>query len=83
MSKNDPTSKHHATVTKTTSQQSTELMTPSGLLGGLNGINRPSNKSDEKNFGSGNNLGLKLPAGLNSTTLRKPSNASNSKNVGA
>jgi len=80
---NDPTGKQHATITKTTSQQSTELKTPSGLLGGLNGINRASNKSDEKNFGSGNNLGLKLPAGLNADNHRKPSNQSDSKNVGA
>jgi hypothetical protein len=83
MSKNDPTSKQHATVTKTTSQLSTELKTPSGMLAGLSGINRASNKSDEKNFGSGSAQGLKLGSGLNSSSLQKPSNASNSKNVGA
>ena len=52
MSKNDPTGKQHETVTKTSSQPSTELMTPKNMLGGISGINRPSNKSDAKNVGA-------------------------------
>ena len=83
MSKNDPTGKQHEVVTKTTSQKSTELLTPKNFLGGLSGINRASNKSDSISFGAGSNQGLKLPAGLNAGNNRKPSNASDSKSVGA
>ena len=52
MSKNDPTGKQHEVVTKTTSQKSTELLTPKNFLGGLSGINRASNKSDSKSVGA-------------------------------
>jgi hypothetical protein len=81
MSKNDPTGKQHVEVTKTSSQPSTELLTPKNILGGLSGINRASNKSDSMSVGVGSVQGLKLGAGLNSG-IKRPSNQSGSKSVG-
>ena len=61
---------------------SIELMTPKNILGGLSGVARASNKSDSTSVGAGNSQGLKLPMGMNSDSYCKPSNMSNSTNVG-
>ncbi len=81
--KNDPTGKHHATVTKTTSQSNTELLTPSNLLAGLSGINRASNKSDSRAVGSGNSFSSQSHRkGVEGNTSLKP-NSSGSQHVGS
>ena len=57
MSKNDPTGKQHATVTKTSSNgaSGTELLTPKNLLSGLKGVlaDCAANMSNSDAVGSG------------------------------
>jgi hypothetical protein len=81
MSKNDPTGKTHATVTKTTSNPgaSTELMTPKNFLSGLSGIlaDCAANESDSTSVGSGKGTRTQsMRAGIDGSVNLKPSKSS-------
>ncbi len=82
MSKNDPTGKQHATVTKTTSTpgaKNTELMTPKNFLSGLSGVlaDCAANESDSGSVGSGKGTRTQsMRAGVESSVNLKPSKSS-------